>query len=244
MKKALLSLLIIFCIQLVANAQVANKITFPREKPKGPMMGGKIAHHIGTGGQKNDNSPMMFFKDGQSAGLEFTIVPPKGTTRYKLTTDYIMGTNDNNTIAAFAKENRIEYTNYKFTIPKPRGFAVMVSPQFMLFPKSQNKKLPLMWLDLQVGAFFSNQQTLQFFQGQSTTPSKEIKSNAVSFVYNPTFVVNVIKTKKLFINLKAGYSSFGGFGFGVGITESDCRGAMCEKCPWAGCIPFTKPKEN
>jgi hypothetical protein len=120
----------------------------------------------------------------------------------------------------------------------------MVSPQFMLFPKSQNKKLPLMWLDLQVGAFFSNQQTLQFFQGQSATPSKEIKSNAVSFVYNPTLVVNVIKTKKLFLNLRAGYSNFGGFGFGVSITESDCRGAMCEKCPWQGCIPFTKPKEK
>jgi hypothetical protein len=235
MRGITLGLLFIFCIQLVANAQAAEKITFPRERPKGPMMGGKIAQHFGTGGQKNDNSPMMFFKNGQSAGLEFTIVPPKGTTRYKLTTDYIMGNNDNNAIAAFAKENRIEYTSYKFTIPKPRGFAVMVSPQFMLFPKSQNKKLPLMWLDLQAGAFFSNKQTLQFFQGQSATPSKEIKSNAVSFVYNPTLVVNVVKTKKLFLNLRAGYSSFGGFGVGVGITESDCRGAPCCKCPFAGC---------
>jgi hypothetical protein len=43
MKKLLLSLLIIFCIQLVANAQAAEKITFPRERPKGPMMGGKVA---------------------------------------------------------------------------------------------------------------------------------------------------------------------------------------------------------
>ena len=52
----------------------------------------------------------------------------------------------------------------------------MASPQFMLFPKSKNKKLPLMWLDLKVGALFSNQQNVQFYQGQ-TTPSKEIKSN-------------------------------------------------------------------
>jgi hypothetical protein len=242
MKKALLSLLIIFCIQLVANAQVANKITFPRERPKGPMMGGKASHHIGTGGQKNENSPMMFFKNGQSAGLEFKVIPPKGTTRYKLTADYIIGTNDESAIATYAKENRIEYTNYKFTIPKPRGFAIMVSPQFMLFPKSQNKKLPLMWLDLQAGAFFSNKQTLQFFQGQSATSSKEIKSNAVSFVYNPTLVVNVIKTKKLFLNLRAGYSNFGGFGFGVSITESDCRGAPCFRCSWPPCIPDTPKK--
>jgi hypothetical protein len=115
----------------------------------------------------------------------------------------------------------------------------MVSPQFMLFPKSQNKKLPLMWLDLQAGAFFSNKQTLQFFQGQSATSSKEIKSNAVSFVYNPTLVVNVIKTKKLFLNLRAGYSSFGGFGFGVGITEQDCRGAPCFRCRGTFCIEPT-----
>jgi hypothetical protein len=238
MKKVLLSLLIIFCTQLVANAQAAEKITFPKEKLKGPMMGGKIAQHFGTGGQKNENSPMIFFKNGQSAGLEFTIIPPKGTTRYKLTADYIIGTNDESAIAAYTKENKIEYTNYKFTIPKPRGFAVMVSPQFMLFPKSQNKKLPLMWLDLQAGAFFSNKQTLQFFQGQSTSASKEIKSNAVSFVYNPTLVVNVFKTKKLFLNLRAGYSSFGGFGFGVGITESDCRGAYCYRCHGTGCLPY------
>jgi hypothetical protein len=242
MKKALLSLLIIFCIQLVANAQAAERIVFPREKPKGPMMGGKIAQHIGTGGQKNENSPMMFFKNGQSAGLEFKVIPPKGTTRYKLTADYIIGTNDESAIAAYAKENKIEFTNYKFTIPKPRGFAIMVSPQFMLFPKSQNKKLPLMWLDLQAGAFFSNKQTLQFFQGQSTIPSKEIKSNAVSFVYNPTFVVNVFKTKKLFLNLRAGYSSFGGFGVGVGITEQDCRGMPCFRCRGTFCNePTTTP---
>ncbi len=54
----------------------------------------------------------------------------------------------------------------------------------------------------------------------------------MSLVYNPTVVVNIIKTKKLFVNLKAGYSSWGSFGIGLGIAESDCRGAPCYKCSW------------
>jgi len=48
----------------------------------------------------------------------------------------------------------------------------------------------------------------------------------------------------MFLNLKAGYSSWGGFGIGVGIVEQDCRGAYCERCYGAGCIVFTKPKEK
>jgi hypothetical protein len=206
-------------------------------------LSGNVVYHIGTGLQNDNISPFQFFKNGQSAGLDLTLVSKKGTTRFKLAADYIMGTNDEKAVAVYAKEKDIPYTNYKFTIQNPRGFSIMASPQFMLFPKSKNKKMPLMWLDLKAGALFNNQQNLQFFQGQ-TTPSKEIKSNSVSFVYNPSLIINVIKTKKLFINLKAGYSNFGGFGFGVGITEQDCRGAMCERCPNAGCIPFTKPKEK
>ncbi len=97
-----------------------------------------------------------------------------------------------------------------------------------------------MWLDLKAGVMISNQQSVQYFLEQ-TIPSTEIKSNAMSFVYNPTLVVNIIKTKKLFVNVKAGYSNFGGFGFGISITEQDCHGAMCERCLGAGCIPFTKP---
>lgn len=145
-----------------------------------------------------------------------------------------MGTNNKEYIATYAKENNIEYTSYQFTKANPSGFSIMVSPQFMLFPKSQNKKLPLMWLDLKAGALFSNQQSLQFFIDQTAT-SSEIKSNAVSFVYNPTVVVNIIKTNKLFVNIKAGYSNFGGFGIGLNVTERDCRGAVCHKCQGPGC---------
>jgi hypothetical protein len=30
----------------------------------------------------------------------------------------------------------------------------------------------------------------------------------------------------------------------LGIAEQDCRGAICEKCYGAGCIPYAKPKEK
>jgi hypothetical protein len=200
--------------------------------------GGNIGYHIGSGGQQDNISPFLFFKSGQSAGLDFTLIPKKGTTRLKLAADYIIGTNDETALKTYAKGNNIDYTSYKFNKTNPSGFSIMASPQFMLFPKSKNKKLPLMWLDLKVGALFSNQQNVQFYQGQ-TAPSKEIKSNTMSFVYNPSLIVNVIKTKKLFINLKAGYSNFGGFGIGVGITEQDCHQVPCFRCYGSGCITPT-----
>jgi hypothetical protein len=195
-------------------------------------------YHIPMAMQKESTSPFLFLNSAQSAGLELSFAPnKKSSTRIKLAADYIIGTNNKENIAAYAKKKDIVYTSYKFTNTNPSGFSIMASPQFMLFPKSQNKKLPLVWVDLKAGALFSNQQSLQFFSGQ-TAPSKEIKSNAVSFVYNPTLVVNVVKTKKLFLNLKAGYSSWGGFGFGISITEQDCRGAYCYRCYGAGCLQY------
>jgi hypothetical protein len=216
----------IFASQTPVN--VAQKTTI--------KIGGNVGYHIGSNTVKNNTSPFLFFKNGQSAGLDFTIVPPKGTTRFKLAIDYITGTNDKNAIAAYAKENNIVNTAYEFTKEKPSGFRIMAGPQFMLFKKGP-KKWPKIWLDFPAGAVFSNQQSVQFFTAQTTT-NKEIKSKAVSFVYNPSLVVNVIKTKKLFINVKAGYSNFGGFGVGLNITEQDCRGAICPRCPGAGCLPY------
>ncbi len=213
---------------LIATLQIQAQVKF----------GANANYHLPMSNQKEGTSPLLFLKAAQSAGLELSFAPNKNsTTRLKLAVDYITGTNDKNAAAAYAKENNIDFTSYKFTKDKPSGFSIMASPQFMLFPKSKRKKFPIVWLDLKAGAVFSNQQNVQFFTGQ-TTPSKEIKSNSVSFVYNPSLVVNIIKTKKLFVNLKAGYSNFGGFGLGLSITEQDCRGAICPRCPGAGCLPY------
>jgi hypothetical protein len=200
--------------------------------------GANANYHLPMGMQKESTSPFLFLNAAQSAGVELSFAPnKKSSTRIKLAAEYIIGSNNKESIAAYAKEKDIVYTSYKFTKTNPIGFSIMASPQFMLFPKSQNKKLPLMWLDLKVGALFSNQQSLQFFSGQ-TTPSKEVKSNAVSFIYSPTLVVNVVKTQKLFLNLKLGYSSWGGFGIGVGITEQQCQGMLCFRCRGAGCNEY------
>jgi hypothetical protein len=211
--------------------------TLQTQAQRSIKFGANANYHIPMATQKEGTSPLLFLNSAQSAGLELSFAPnKKSSTRIKLAADYIIGSNNKENIAAYAKEKDIVYTSYKFTKANPSGFSIMASPQFMLFPKSQNKKLPLMWLDLKVGALFSNQQSLQFFNGQ-TAPNKEVKSNAVSFVYSPSLVVNIIKTKKLFVNLKAGYSNFGGFGFGLSITESDCHQVPCCRCGWGGCIP-------
>jgi hypothetical protein len=213
--------------------------TFQIQAQRSIKFGANANYHIPMSLQKESTSPFLFLNAAQSAGLELSFAPnKKSSTRFKLAAEYIMGSNNKEYIAAYAKQKDIVYTSYKYSKAKPSGFCIMVSPQFMLFPKSQNKKLPLMWLDFKVGALFSNQQSLQFFNGQTTT-SKEIKSNAVSFVYSPSLVVNVVKTKKFFVNLKAGYSNFGGFGFGLNITEQDCHNVPCFRCYGSGCITPT-----
>lgn len=199
--------------------------------------GANVNYHIPMSMQKQGTSPFLFLNAAQSAGLELSFaLNKKSSTRIKLAADYITGSNNNENITAYAKEKDIVYTSYKLTKANPSGFSIMASPQFMLFPKSKNKKLPLVWVDLKMGALFSNQQNLEFFNGQSSA-SKELKSNALSFVYSPSLIVNVVKTKKLFLNLKASYSNFAGFGFGLSITEQDCSGAPCCRCQGTFCNP-------
>ncbi|WP_310558054.1 hypothetical protein [Flavobacterium sp.] len=223
-------------------------ITLHIQAQRSIKFGASANYYIPMSMQKEGTSPFLFLNSGQSAGVELSFAPnKKSSTRIKLAAEYITGTNNKESIVTYAKENNIEYLSYKFTKSNPSGFSIMASPQIPLFPKSQSKKLPLMWLDLKAGVLISNQQNVEFFLGE-TTPSAEIKSNAVSFVYNPTLVVNVIKTSKLFVNLKASYSNFGGFGFGVSITEQDCHGAPCCRCYGGGCLSCepvtTTPKAN
>ena len=206
-------------------SQEKTKITF----------GGNVAYHFGTSAQKESTSPFLFFKNGQSAGLDLTLIPKKGTTRYKLAVDYITGTNDESAVTAYAKDNNIEYTSYKFSKSSLSGFSIMAGPKVMLFPKSQIKKLPLMWFDFKAGVVIGNQQSVQYFLGQST-PSAEIKSKSMSFVYSPAVIVNVANLKKVAINLKASYSNYGGFGIGLNITEQDCHNVYCYRCHGSGCI--------
>jgi hypothetical protein len=241
MTKTILTTIICLTMAIYVQAQ-SNTYDSTNKRKKGGgitgiALGVRASYFVPTDDQKTGVGNFLFLKNAVAIGADVSFIPKKGTTRFKLAAEYITGNNYNEGIAAYAKEKDIAYTSTKFTKAKPSGFRVMAGPQFMLFPKSKRKKLPLMWFDLQAGAMFSNQQTLQFFQGQSTTPSKEVKSKAVSFVYNPSLVVNLLKTKKVFLNLRAGYSNFGGFGIGINIAEQDCSGAPCCRCQGTFCNP-------
>jgi hypothetical protein len=240
MNKQILTTIICLTMAMYAQAQ-SNTWDSTNKRRKGEMgiaIGAGVNYFVPTNDQKTGTGNFLFLKNAVAIGADVSFIPKKGTTRFKLAAEYITGNNNNDGITTYAKEKDIVYTSAKFTKAKPSGFSLMAGPKFMLFPKSKRKKAPLVWLDWPAGIIVGNQQGIQFFNAQSTTPSKEVKSKAVSFAYSPSLIINIVKTKKLFLNLKAGYSNFGGFGFGISITEQDCHGAICPRCPGAGCLPY------
>jgi hypothetical protein len=187
-----------------------------------------------TSNIKLDAEPFLFLKDAKSVGIDYSFGFKNSASGFKFSADYIMATTNTDAVASYAKQSDIPYKVFNFTQPNPTGISVMAGPNIALFTKS--KKLPMIWLDLQAGAIFSNPQSLQFFSGKPD-PSRELKSSPISLVYSPTLTVNLIKLNKILINAKVGYSNFGGLTFGIGITEQDCVGAPCYKCHNPGCNP-------
>ncbi len=215
--KQILTILTLTLIVSQANSQVRKKI----------RIGGNLNYHIGTRQQNTNINPLLFMNSAFSLGGDLSYIPKKGSTKYKLSIDYLNGINDKAYIGTYAKENNIEYTNYNFTKPRPMGLSIMMGPQFFIFPHA--KKLPLMWIDIKGGAIFSNQQKIQFTRQGITT--KEILNKPISFVYEPSLIINVVKTKKMFYNARIGYSNFGGITVGVNITSSCCLSdCCCSKC--------------
>ncbi|MCA0364168.1 MAG: hypothetical protein LCH67_08990 [Bacteroidetes bacterium] len=190
-----------------------------------------------TSNIKSDKGPFLFLKDAKSAGLDYSFGFKNKASGIKFSADYIMASTDKDAVAAYAKEMDIPFKTYNFTNPNPSGFRLMAGPNIMLFPKSKRKRLPIIWLDLQAGVEYSKDQSLMFSQGP-TAADKEIKTKSINLAYSPTLTVNLIKTKRIFINGKVGYSNFGGLTFGVGIAERDCRGMLCYRCPGVGCNQY------
>jgi hypothetical protein len=188
-----------------------------------------------TSNIKPDAGPFLFLKDAKSVGLDYSFGFKNKASGFKFSADYVMGSIDQSAVASYAKVTDIPYKTFNFTQSKPTGISVMAGSNIALFAKSTAKRLPLMWLDLQAGAIFSNPQSLQFFSGKPD-PSKELKNSTVSLVYSPTLTVNLIKISKVSINAKIGYSNFGGLTFGLGIAECDCTGMPCYRCNWPRCI--------
>ena len=191
-----------------------------------------------TSNIKLDAEPFLFLKDAKSVGIDYSFGFKNSASGFKFSADYIMATTNTDAVASYAKQSDIPYKTFNFTQSNPTGISVMAGPNIMLFAKSSSKRLPLMWLDLQAGAIFSNPQSLQFF-GSQATPSKEIKTSNISFVYSPMLTVNLMKINKTLINAKVGYSNVGGLTFGLGIVQSDCTGMPCFRCPGPRC--YTPP---
>jgi hypothetical protein len=201
------------------------------------------SYFMPTSNIKPDVGPFLFLKDAKSVGLDYSFGFKNKASGIKFSADYIMAKTNTEGVAAYAKVNDIPYKTFNFTKPNPTGFRLMAGPNIMLFAKSKRKRIPLIWLDLQAGAVYSKGQSLEFSQIQGKV-SKEFKPSDWTIAYAPSLVVNVIKTKRIFINAKVGYSNFGGFGIGVGITESDCHNVPCYRCGWGGCIPSATESEN
>jgi hypothetical protein len=194
-----------------------------------------------TSNIKLDTEPFLFLKDAKSVGIDYSFGFKNSASGFKFSADYIIATTNTDAVASYAKQSDIPYKTFNFTQSNPTGISVMAGPNIMLFAKSTDKRLPLIWLDLQAGAIFSNPQSLQFFNGKPD-PSKEIKTSNLSFVYSPTLTVNLIKINKILINAKVGYSNFGGLTFGLGIAKQVCVNVPCYRCYGAGCLTPPPPE--
>jgi hypothetical protein len=191
------------------------------------------SYFMPTSNIKPDEGPFLFLKKAKSVGLDYTFGFKNKASGIKFSADYIMAKTDEEGVATYAKVNDIPYKTFNFTNPNPSGLRLMAGPNIMLFRKI--KKLPLIWLEFQAGAVYSKDQSLVFSQGPAIA-NKEFKPSDWNIAYAPSLVVNVIKTKKLFLNAKVGYSNFGGLTFGIGIAERDCRDVACYRCQGVGCL--------
>jgi hypothetical protein len=207
---------------LQANAQE----TQPRKKFR---VGLNADYIMPTSKIKSEISPLIFFNSGQTVGLDLAFIPKKGRGHLKIAVDYLTGKNDNTQIAVYAKKNDISFSSYQFTSQNPSGYRLQAGTKFMIF--SNLKKLPLVWLDLKAGVFMGNNQNVEFISNGKRTLLLNEESSKVNFVYNPSLVVNIVKTKKMHLNLRAGYSNLGGISLGLNLTSSCClNDCCCSKC--------------
>lgn len=220
MQKISTTFVAIFFTTLHSNAQTSIKF------------GGQVNYHATLNSQKNSAGSMLFLNKALSAGVTVNVGAAKSKISWPISIDYVTGNNNKGGAEVYAKAKDILFSTYTFTKSNPGGFSVLAGPSIALFPKVE--KMPLIWLQLQAGAFFGNNQGLQY-KNQAGATVNEIKANAVSFNYRPQLSIVAVNGKKIQGRINIGYSSFGGIGIGVGISEVICRGMVCHKCPGPGC---------
>ena len=224
MKKIILIALTSFSLTL--HAQTDKKLT--------TQFAGNLTYHIPTWDKSSTKQPFLFLQGGQSAGLELALIPSKSKFAVKINANLFFGQNLKNEPIDFAKTNNIGYTNYEWSSKTPFGLNLMSGPRYMIATK--NKKIPIMYFDIQGGGLFTNGQSLKYLDQNVVT--SEYKTNKANFAYGANFTIVPLITKKIMLRINVGYTNYGGFGIGIGIAESDCHGALCPRCPGAGCIPY------
>ena len=219
-------------ISLTLHAQTDKKLT--------TQFAGNLTYHIPTWDKSSTKEPFLFLQGGQSAGLELALIPAKSNFALKTNANFFVGQNLKTEPVDFAKVNNIGFTNYEWSSKTPFGFNFMAGPRYMIATK--NKKIPIMYFDIQGGGIFTNGQSLKYLDQNILTA--EYKTNKSSFAYGANFSIVPIVAKKFVLRINAGYTNYGGFG--IGIAFVDTRGCAicrcCKPCPW-GC-PSTPTKGN
>lgn len=230
MKKIILIALTSFSMTL--HAQTDKKLT--------TQFGGNLTYHIPTWDKSSTKEPFLFLQGGQSAGLELALIPAKSKFAIKTNANFFVGQNDKTEPFYFANKNNIEFTKYEWSSKTPFGFNLMAGPRYMI--ASQNKKTPIMYLDIQGGGLFTNGQSIKYSYQNNVTA--EYKTNKSSFAYGANFTIVPLITKKLMFRINAGYTNYGGFGIGLAIADRICNGAPCCRCDGGGCNPCATESSN
>lgn len=228
MKKIIL--IALTSISLTLHAQTDKKLT--------TQFAGNLTYHIPTWDKSSTKQPFLFLQGGQSAGLELALIPTKSKFALKTNANFFVGQNQKTEPLDFAKANNIGYTNYEWSNKTPFGLNLMTGPRYMIATK--NKKIPIIYFDIQGGGLFTNGQSLKYLDQIIVTA--EYKTNKASFAYGANFTIVPLITKKIMLRINAGYTNYGGFGIGVAIAEVNCCGAYCFRCPGWGCVPYGDKK--
>lgn len=230
MKKIILIALTSFSLTL--HAQTDKKLV--------TQFAGNLNYHIPTWDKSSTNQPFLFLQGGQSAGLEMALIPTKSKFAIKTNANFFMGQNDKNAPVDFAKASNIVYTNYEWSNKTPLGFSLMAGPRFMI--ATENKKIPIMYFDVQGGGLFTNGQSIKFME--QTLLAAEYKTDKARFAYGANFTIVPLITKKIMFRINAGYTNYGGFGIGLAISEVICIGMPCCRCFTGGCNPCVSESSN
>ena len=225
----------LFSIGMIPHAQAQNKVGFSLHSN----------YYVGTSAQKTSTKNMLFFKNGIDVGIS-SWIHIKKRFGLNLQASYLVGSNDEKEVAAYAKMKDIVYTKFSYLRRPPGGTEIIWGLSYIL---SVTKKAAIT-ANLNGGFLLAKIQALQFLNNQGTVV-KSIKTNATSFVFNPYLDISLPVYKNFMPCFKVGYSNIGGIQIGVGIPlnhsgHTECARGNCKACAMIGAkgCPWKKVTEG